>query len=102
MAKLSPSCLLTCLALLAPLIAVAEQKVDFNRDVQPILSENCYACHGPDEKGRKAELRLDKKEGAFRTKDDVTVVKPGDSAHSEIIARITTDDADDLMPPPKS
>ncbi|MEO6786497.1 MAG: DUF1549 domain-containing protein, partial [Chthoniobacteraceae bacterium] len=76
--------------------------IDFGRDIQPILSENCYHCHGPDAKARKAELRLDQKEGAMRTKDDVTVVKPGDSKGSELISRIFTTDEDDLMPPPKS
>ena len=51
--------------------------IDFSRDIQPILSENCYHCHGPDAKGRKAELRLDQKEGALRVQDGVAVVKPG-------------------------
>jgi hypothetical protein len=76
--------------------------IDFSRDIQPILSENCYHCHGPDAKARKAELRLDTKEGAFRTQDGVTVVKPGDSKGSELIARIFTKDEDDVMPPVKS
>ncbi len=76
--------------------------IDFSRDIQPILSENCYHCHGPDAKARKAELRLDQKEGAMRVQDGVAVVKPGDSKASALIERIFTDDADDLMPPKKS
>ena len=76
--------------------------IDFSRDIQPILSENCYHCHGPDAKARKAELRLDQREGAMRTQDGVTVVKPGDSKASELIARIFTTEADDVMPPVKS
>ena len=76
--------------------------IDFSRDIQPILSENCYHCHGPDAKARKAELRLDQKEGAMRSQDGVKVVKPGDSKASELIARIFTTDADDVMPPVKS
>ena len=78
------------------------EPVDFNRDVQPILSENCYHCHGPDAGGRKADLRLDKKEGAYRTADGVTPVKPGDSAGSDVIARIFSADKDEVMPTPKS
>ena len=69
--------------------------IDFARDVQPILSENCYACHGPDEGDRKADLRLDTREGALH------VLKPGDAKASELIARITSSDGDDLMPPPE-
>ncbi len=83
----------------------AAAPIDFNHDVQPILSENCYHCHGPDAKKREADLRLDRKDGpqgAYRTKDDVTVIKPGDSAHSDAIARIFSADKDDVMPPPKS
>lgn len=76
--------------------------VDFNRDVQPILSENCYHCHGQDAKKREADLRLDRKEGAYRTKDGVTTVKPGDPDGSELIVRIFSTDKDDVMPPPKS
>lgn len=69
-------------------------EIDFSRDVQPILSENCYACHGPDEETREADLRLDTREGAL------DALKPGDAKASELIARITTHDGDDLMPPP--
>jgi hypothetical protein len=76
--------------------------VDFAREIQPILSENCYQCHGPDAKAREAKLRLDTKEGAYRTLDGVTVVKPGDTANSELIVRVFSDDKDDVMPPPKS
>src|SRR3954454_8843472 len=77
-------------------------QVDFSRDVRPILSDKCYFCHGPDEKARKAKLRLDTKEGVFRVKDGVAVVIPGKSAESELVRRITTNDADDHMPPPDS
>ena len=80
----------------------AAEPVDFNRDVQPILSENCYHCHGPDGAARKADLRLDRKEDAYRTKDDITPVKPGDPAHSDAIVRILSTDKDEVMPPPKS
>src|SRR3954462_9843028 len=74
----------------------------FDRDIRPIFSDNCYQCHGPDEKARKAKLRLDMKESAFRVEDDVAVIKPGKSAESELFRRITARDPDDLMPPPES
>jgi hypothetical protein len=80
----------------------AGQLVNFNRDVRPILSENCYACHGFDKEGRKADLRLDTREGATATNDGVTAVVPGKPDASELIARIITTDKDDVMPPPKS
>src|SRR5215207_226339 len=75
--------------------------VDFGRDVLPILSDACFHCHGPDEKKREAKLRLDTKEGLFRTLDDVTVVKPGSLKESELIARISSTDEDEVMPPKK-
>jgi hypothetical protein len=76
--------------------------VDFARDVLPILSENCFHCHGPDEGARKAGLRLDTKEGAFKTKRERTMIVPGKSAESEVIARVSSTDADAVMPPPDS
>ena len=80
----------------------ARAAVDFSRDILPILSENCYHCHGPDEAARKAGLRLDTKEGAFRKKKDRTMIVPGKSAESEVIARVFSKDAEDMMPPPDS
>ena len=76
--------------------------MDFAREIQPILSENCYHCHGPDAKSREAKLRLDTKDGAYRTLDGVTVVKPRDCANSDLIVRVFSSDKDDVMPPPKS
>jgi hypothetical protein len=81
------------------------QTVSFNQDVFPILSDRCFACHGPDAHDRKAKLRLDQADGvdgAYRTHDDITAIKPGSIEDSELWYRITTDDADDLMPPAKA
>jgi hypothetical protein len=68
--------------------------------VLPILSDNCFLCHGPDPGTRKADLRLDTQDGALRIDDAVIV--PGKSDESEVIARITSDDPSEIMPPPKS
>ncbi len=75
-------------------------RVDFRKEVLPILSENCFLCHGPDGGTRKAELRLDTKEGALRTAEPVIV--PGKSGESEVFLRVTSHDADEVMPPRKS
>ncbi|MEO7297029.1 MAG: PSD1 and planctomycete cytochrome C domain-containing protein [Verrucomicrobiota bacterium] len=80
----------------------AATPIDFNREVRPILSDNCFACHGPDEKHRKAKLRLDIRDIATSTHDSVQAIKPKDLKSSEVWRRITTKDADDLMPPPES
>jgi hypothetical protein len=74
--------------------------VDFDREIRPILSEYCYACHGPDQKARKADLRLDRKEDAFRDRSGYAVVVPGKVEESELIRRVTSQDADETMPPP--
>jgi hypothetical protein len=74
--------------------------VDFNREVLPILSENCFHCHGPDEKAREAKLRLDTKDGLLRLQKPIVV--PGKAAQSELLKRLVTKNADDVMPPPKS
>lgn len=81
----------------------ASAKIQYNRDVRPILSENCYQCHGPDKNHRKAGLRLDVQEDAFKILEsgDHAIVA-GDPSKSALIHRITTSDEDDLMPPPKT
>ncbi|MDF1863138.1 MAG: DUF1549 domain-containing protein, partial [Verrucomicrobiales bacterium] len=76
------------------------EKISYNRDIRPILSDNCFSCHGPDEHGRKADLRLDIREGAVA--GDPIAVVAGSPEESELVARILTADADDLMPPPES
>ena len=79
----------------------AAEKVDFSRDVRPILAEHCFACHGPDEKARKAKLRLDTKDGALAEgKSGVAAVVPGKPADSGLVQRVGTTDAKELMPPP--
>ncbi|HJT79443.1 MAG TPA: DUF1549 domain-containing protein, partial [Gemmataceae bacterium] len=74
----------------------AEVPLRFGRDVLPILSQNCFRCHGPDEKARKAKLRLDTHEGALK------VIVPGKSGASELVRRINAAPHDGHMPPPRS
>ncbi len=81
--------------------ARAERPVDFDREIRPILSEHCYACHGPDQKARKANLRLDRKEDAFRDRGGYAPIVPAKVEESELIARITSGDPDEIMPPPE-
>ncbi|MEM9825705.1 MAG: PSD1 and planctomycete cytochrome C domain-containing protein [Planctomycetota bacterium] len=76
-------------------------EIDFNRDIRPILSRNCIACHGPDEEDRQAGLRLDTFEGATEDFGDYAALAPGDPDASEMIVRITSDDPDLQMPPPE-
>ena len=75
--------------------------VDFNRQIRPILSESCYQCHGPDVNKRKADLRLDLRDGLFQSAEGTTIVVPGKPEESELFTRITSDDSDLRMPPPK-
>ncbi|QDT04586.1 Planctomycete cytochrome C [Rubripirellula lacrimiformis] len=70
--------------------------VDFNRDIRTVLSDKCFLCHGPDESTREAGLRLDIRDEAI----DAGAIYSGDSLQSEIIARVTSDDPDLVMPPP--
>jgi hypothetical protein len=75
--------------------------LDFNRDIRPILSDHCYACHGPDEAKRKAGLRLDVRENAFQElKSGARAIVPGDVSNSALVRRITSNDPDEVMPPP--
>ncbi len=83
--------------------AIEEKVIDFDREIRPIFSENCYPCHGPDEKKRKANLRFDRKEEAFKKlKDGKFAIVPGNPAQSELVRRIKTADVQDQMPPPDS
>ena len=101
-----PRRLLTPLLLLAaPLAAAAAEAaaaINFNREILPILSDACFHCHGPDAATREAKLRLDDRDGLFRTRDGVTVVKPGDARASELFLRIISQHEDEVMPPPKA
>lgn len=72
------------------------EKLKYNRDIRPILAENCFACHGPDSASRKANLRLDRREVAIETK----AIAPGDAKNSGVIERIFSDDPEVIMPPP--
>src|SRR6476661_2210970 len=77
--------------------------VRYSRDIKPILSNNCYACHGPDEAKRKAKLRFDQPEGAVaELRGGRHAIVPGDLAKSTLIERINTPDEDDIMPPVKT
>ena len=78
------------------------QDVSFSRDVMPIFSDRCFQCHGPDENHREADLRLDQQASATADRDGHAVVVPGKPESSDLIARVTSDDADLLMPPPDS
>ena len=77
-------------------------KIEFNRDVRPILSENCFKCHGFDEKKREAKRRIDTREGALAENEGVRAIVPGKLSESEVHTRIHSTDADEKMPPPKS
>ena len=81
-------------------VAAGAGKIDFNRDVRPILSEHCFRCHGFDAGNRQAELRLDRRDDAIASRSDSPpAVVPGDPARSELIRRITSADSDVRMPP---
>lgn len=79
----------------APVLGAEASRPDFRFEIRPILSKKCFACHGPDEKQRQAELRLDTREGAVES----GAVVPGAPDDSEIVRRITSDDPEERMPP---
>ncbi|TWT60136.1 PSD1 and planctomycete cytochrome C domain-containing protein [Rubinisphaera italica] len=78
---------------------LADGPLQFNRDIRPILSDNCYACHGPDASKREAELRLDAGEDVIRDRGGYRVIAPEHPENSELIARIVSEDHDLIMPP---
>ena len=93
---------LPAFALVAALSATAsaQDKLSFNRDIRPILSENCLSCHGPDKNQRKANLRLDQHDSAVgKSESGATAIVPGKLAESELIRRILAANPDEKMPP---
>src|SRR5262249_40872488 len=96
------SVLLSSLCLCASVVSSspvrAAGKLEYNRDVRPILAENCFACHGPDSAARKAGLRLDQRDEAVKA----GAIVPGKPDASELIERIFSTERGHLMPPPKT
>ncbi|HEX4614147.1 MAG TPA: DUF1553 domain-containing protein, partial [Urbifossiella sp.] len=76
----------------------APAKLEYNRDIRPILAENCFACHGPDSAARKADLRLDRRDDAVQS----GAIVPGDPAKSSVIERVCSNEPSEVMPPPKT
>jgi hypothetical protein len=104
--RLGLAAALACAAL-AGLTAAESQtspgRVDFSFQIRPLLSDRCFRCHGPDASKRKAKLRLDLREGAFKDiGDGWAIIKPGDPDRSELVRRIHSDLEDDMMPPADS
>src|SRR5258708_26615889 len=103
--SLIPGVIVSCCSclLVACGAAHAGDKIEFDRDIRPILAENCFPCHGPDENKRKAKLRLDRSEDALKTlpNGEIAIV-PGQPSQSKVIERIRSKDSDELMPPVKS
>src|SRR5262245_20356604 len=102
-----PLLIVTCLLWAAPALAQEgtpriKPLVRFNRDVRPILAENCFTCHGPDTAKRKAGLRLDTAEGAFADLNGAPVIIKGQAAASELYKRVSSADPDEVMPPSDS
>ena len=97
MLPLRSAALLLLVTLLTRSLA-ADPKVSFNEQVRPILSQNCFACHGPDSASRKAKLRLDVRAEALAKKAFV----PGKPAESELLKRLVSKDPEEVMPPPDS
>ena len=83
----------------ATLGSAAEPKIEFNRDIRPILSDTCFHCHGPDSAKRQAGLRLDQEEAAKAERDGHRVIVAGQASRSELVRRITSTDPDEVMPP---
>lgn len=86
------------LCLAASAWGAGSKPIEFNRDIRPILTENCFACHGPDKNQRKAKLRLDVREIAL----DREAIVPGKPQESKVVEHIFSNDPEEIMPPPKS
>jgi hypothetical protein len=95
-------CVLAVVPLLLCLPSQAGPAINFDRDIRPILSDNCFQCHGPDAATRKGNLRLDTEEGAFAVVDGAAVVLPGKPNESALVERIESADPAEQMPPPEA
>ncbi len=96
------SALLFVPLMLAPQLVMGDEKVDFSRQIRPILSDKCFACHGPDDTHREGGFRLDEQESAFGEGDSGEfIIVPGNPEKSELMARLVHED-DDLRMPPES
>ncbi|BCX48520.1 hypothetical protein HAHE_24280 [Haloferula helveola] len=95
---------LSALFLALPLLGQGEEsaEISFNRDIRPILSENCFHCHGPDSAARESGLRLDTFEGAVEGGDTGPAIVPGRASESLLVEMIHSTDRTERMPPPKS
>src|SRR5437879_7193401 len=94
------NCAILIGALFAPGVK-ADEKIGYNQYIRPILSENCFYCHGPDKNHRDGKFRLDERDSALKGgKSGDPAIVPTKPDQSELVKRISTDDEDDLMPPP--
>ncbi len=93
-----PRLLSAVVVLCCTTVTFGQGKIEYNRDIRPILAENCFACHGPDSASRKAGLRLDQRDDAIKQ----GAIIPGKLKESALIERILTTDASEIMPPKKT
>ena len=89
------------IAALFPATGFSAEKISFNRDIRPIFSDICFTCHGPDASKVKGGLRLDSKDAAMKGGESGVAIVPGKPEQSEVFKRLTTHDAEDIMPPKK-
>ena len=92
--------LFSCVVIFLGGLLTAWGKVEYDREVLPILTAKCLACHGPDASQQKAGLRLDDPEAAYMERNGLRAVVPGEPAQSELVHRIFSKDQDEVMPPP--
>jgi hypothetical protein len=96
--RIPPCALLLVIGVCCVHSAIADEPLQYNRDIRPILADNCFSCHGADSAARQADLRLDQRDAAI----DMAAIAEGEPDESELIARIETDDPDLVMPPPET
>ena len=92
---------LPTLLMLVTALSAEAAEIDFSRDIRPILSDKCFACHGPDRANQKADLRLDSRDEAIRERNGIIPIVPGNASASELVKRIFAADENDVMPPLK-